>query len=207
MWIELTNVGKRFNREWIFRAINAHFEQGQSYVVVGPNGSGKSTLLQVIAGAILASEGEVSFCDADSKPIPPEEHFRRVNMAAPYLELIEEFTLQELIAFHVRFKPLQGLTTVSELIETIGLEAATHKLIRNFSSGMKQRLKLGLAFCTQADVIVLDEPTSNLDVTGQAWYLKMVEQFGVSKILLIGSNEPKEYSFCEHLIKITDYKV
>src|SRR5690606_35336190 len=99
MKIELENIGRRFNREWIFKKVNYTFEQGNSYAVLGANGSGKSTLLQVISGSLSPSEGKISFLN-EGKSIDAELIFKHISLAAPYLELIEEFTLTELIRFH-----------------------------------------------------------------------------------------------------------
>lgn len=206
MLIELRDVGKRFNREWIFRHLDATFRSGSSYAVVGPNGSGKSTLLQLVAGATLVSEGAVTYSLSGSN-VEPDSFYRYVNMAAPYLELIEDFTLSELVEFHVQFKPLSAHQNVSEFIHEIGLEASAHKFVRNFSSGMKQRVKLGLCFFTQASLLILDEPTANLDATGQAWYQQLVERFAHDKILIVGSNDPQEYRFCTEVIDIQKFKL
>ena len=84
MQIILQKLGKRYNRDWIFRGVDFTFESGRSYAITGPNGSGNSTLLQVIAGATVKTEGRVLFIDA-GKEIPEEEHFSKLSIAAPYL--------------------------------------------------------------------------------------------------------------------------
>src|SRR5688572_3710780 len=99
MKISLQNLGKRFNREWIFRHLNYQFISGRSYAITGPNGSGKSTLLQLISGASLVSEGSVSY-----EEIKPEDIYRHVSISAPYLQLVEEMTLYELLNFHSGLK-------------------------------------------------------------------------------------------------------
>ncbi|WP_187262727.1 ABC transporter ATP-binding protein [Pontibacter beigongshangensis] len=204
MLINLSNLGKRYNYEWIFRNLTFTFESGTSYAILGHNGSGKSTLLTLIAGHNLPSEGELSY-SLSNQPIAPENAFRHLSLTAPYLELVEEFTLQEMLAFHVNFKPLRHNISQQQLIERMGLEKARHKFVKDFSSGMKQRLKLGLALYADTPLLLLDEPTTNLDSEGIAWYREHVELNKSGRILIVGSNIEHEYSFCDQRLLITDY--
>lgn len=206
MEIILENIGRRFNRDWIFKEINYSFVSGESYAILGPNGSGKSTLLQILSGSLTPSAGTITY-RLDSKNIDIESVFNQLSMAAPYLELIEEFTFQEQLDFHFKFKKyLPGLDR-EEVIALSGLEKSQNKLIKHFSSGMKQRVRLILAFCSHTPVLLLDEPTSNLDVDGTAWYHKLVSQFASDRLLIVCSNQENEYSFCNNLIDITSYKI
>ena len=206
MRIIAEGVGKKFISEWIFRNVTLQFTAGSSYTLVGPNGSGKSTLLQLLMGVIPTTEGTLHYEEASGRPIDPDDWYRHIVMAAPYLELIEEFTLQEQVAFHTRFKTLKNNMTVEAFMERIELPQARHKVLRHFSSGMKQRVKLGLALFSEAGLVVLDEPTSNLDHQGMAWYLREVTALEGSQILLIGSNQPQEYSFCKNIISVSTFK-
>jgi ABC-type multidrug transport system ATPase subunit len=205
MKINLEHIGRRFNREWIFRGINYEFVSGSSYAVLGANGAGKSTLLQVISGSLSSSEGKISYLHADTM-IDQEKVFIHLSMAAPYLELIEEFTLTELIDFHFRFKKYRQGFNKQGVIELLGLKNSEFKAIKYFSSGMKQRVKLALAFCTDAAILLLDEPASNLDQQGLDWYLSLASAFSSDRLLIICSNQEQEYSFCSHKVNIADYK-
>lgn len=202
MEIVLENIGRRFNRDWIFRGINQNFISGHSYAILGPNGSGKSTLLQLISGSLTASEGTLQYINA-TKNIDIEEAYQYISIAAPYLELIEEFTLNELIAFHFNFKKQIGDNSITNLL---GFERSGNKQLKYFSSGMKQRVKLALAVCSDVPVLILDEPTSNLDKEGIEWYMHLIDKFAAGRLLLIGSNQEHEYTFCNHRVNITDYK-
>ena len=143
MKITLIDAGKRFNRDWIFRHLSYEFNTGHSYAITGPNGSGKSTLLQVIGAAADPSEGGVKYVyDAYVQAIAPEKAYKYISLAAPYLELIEEMTLPEFLNFHGAFKPFLRALDTTTIISLLGLEGTKHKQIRNFSSGMKQRVKL-----------------------------------------------------------------
>ena len=206
MQINLSNLGKRYNYEWIFRNLTYTLESGTSYAILGHNGSGKSTLLTVIAGHNLHSEGDITYL-LNGKTVAPEKAYRQLSLTAPYLELVEEFTLLEMIAFHTRFKPLRGNLSHQDLVERMGLQKSRNKYVKDFSSGMKQRLKLGLAIYSDTQLLVLDEPTTNLDQEGIAWYQDHVEQNKAGRLIIVGSNIVHEYSFCEHHLYITDYHV
>ncbi|WP_461789046.1 ABC transporter ATP-binding protein [Pedobacter sp.] len=204
MQITLENLGRRFNREWIFKGIDYTFSSENKYAILGPNGSGKSTLLSVLLGSLTPSEGKISY--AHDKALTAEQIFNHVSLAAPYLDLVEEFTLQETIDFHFQFKKYQMGLNASSVLDLLALNKAEDKPLKYFSSGMKQRTKLVLAFCSDTPILVLDEPTSNLDAQGNQWYLELVEKFAKNRLVLVGSNQPYEYEFCEHRLNILDYK-
>jgi len=205
MNITLQNIGRRFNRDWIFRGLDYTFNSGQAYAILGPNGSGKSTLLQVLNASLTPSAGTINYTFQD-KPVEATEVFTHLSLAAPYLELIEEFTLTEMVDFHFKFKQYKPGIDKKELIGLLSLAKSENKLIRYFSSGMKQRLKLILAFCADTPILMLDEPTSNLDTQGVDWYLGLVEQFAHNRLTIICSNQEHEYSFCNERLSISDYK-
>jgi ABC-type multidrug transport system ATPase subunit len=205
MQINLTNTGKRFNREWIFRKCSYTFTAGKSYAITGSNGSGKSTLLQVIAGAILHNEGNVEF-SINNVQLANEQHYRHISIAAPYLELVEEMTAKEMLEFHSGFKPLLADLSMEAILKLVGLETAVNKQIRYFSSGMKQRLKLAQAFFSDTPVLLLDEPTTNLDADGIALYQNLIRNYTNDRLVIVSSNVKQEYDFCEEVISIADYK-
>jgi ABC-type multidrug transport system ATPase subunit len=202
MKISLQDVGKRYNREWIFRHFSFEFSPTGSYAITGANGSGKSTLLQVIAGATMHSEGKLVYEKSDGSITT--EPYPYLSVAAPYLELIEEMTATELLQFHGGFKKFTA--TIDEILHAVKLEKAAQKQIRYFSSGMKQRLKLAQAFFSQSQVLFLDEPTTNLDSEGTALYQNLVQDHLGNRLLIVSSNVPEEYSFCEEVISIEAYK-
>jgi ABC-2 type transport system ATP-binding protein len=201
-----TNLGKRFNREWIFRNVNLKLESGQRYAFVGPNGCGKSTLLQVLSGVIPLTEGGIVYQSSQKEVIAIDNWYKNIVIAAPYLELIEEFSPLELLQFHEGFKPFKNSVSAAQIIANIELDSSRHKPIKYFSSGMKQRLKLALAFWSDVPVVMLDEPTSNLDARWASWYLDEVQKLDNAQIVLICSNMPNEYAFCEKVIVLSDYK-
>jgi ABC-type multidrug transport system ATPase subunit len=199
--ISLIDAGKRFNKDWIFQSLNVAFEQGQHYALIGNNGSGKSTLLQILSGYTTLSKGSIEWNNADSQTA-----YDQISIAAPYLELLEELTTIEHFKFHATFKSLVDTLSIQEMIQLIGLENATHKQIRYFSSGMKQRLKLALAIFSTSPILLLDEPCSNLDKEGYALYKELIQKYAMHKLIIVGSNDPEEYTFCTQQINLMDYK-
>lgn len=205
MQINLQKIGKKFNREWVFKNIDFEILAGSKLSVLGSNGSGKSTLLQVISGILSASEGCVEYT-VDDKIIPVEEVFEYFSIASPYLELVEEMSLIEMIDFHFSFKRRLKNFSNDEIIQLLGLEKSRQKEIRNFSSGMKQRLKLALAILSDVPCVLLDEPCSNLDRQGIAWYQELLSKYTLNRTLIICSNQEYEYEICDKSISIMDYK-
>ena len=205
MLIIATGLGKRFQRDWIFRGLTRTFRPGSATAVLGPNGAGKSTLLNTISGQLLPTEGELAYALA-GRPVAVEDLPRHLAYAAPYLELLEELTLLELLRFHTRFKPLRPGISIDALIGLMYLEKSRQQLVREFSSGMKQRLKLALALYADAPLLLLDEPTTNLDATGVAWYQEHVQATRAGRTLLLSSNVAAEYAFCDEQLVVTDYQ-
>src|SRR5579859_986334 len=186
MKIVAENLGKRFNREWVFRNFNYQFTAGKTYAITGPNGSGKSTLMQVLWGQMHPSTGFVNF-----EHPSPGELFQFVAIAAPYMELIEEFTLEEMIRFHFKFKKCR--IPLEAVAERIGLKASGSKTISSFSSGMKQRAKLALAFYSDVALLFLDEPCTNLDKKSIQWYHDQLASVPSEASVFIASNQEAEY--------------
>jgi len=205
MRIQAENLGKRFNREWIFRGLQLDLIKGKVYAVTGPNGSGKSTLLQIITGMMPFSEGSLRYSE-HGKEITADDIYRSISIATPYQELIEEYTLSEHIDFHLKFKSFRPGCSKEQLISNLHLEDSKDKEIRFFSSGMKTRLKLGLAFYFETPLLFLDEPTSNLDSKGIDWYQEEIRKNTADRLVIICSNQRYEYDTCDEILNISDYK-
>jgi ABC-type multidrug transport system ATPase subunit len=205
MKINLSEAGKRFNREWIFRNVSLDFLPDNAYAITGPNGSGKSTLLQTIAGMLQLSEGTISYHSGNGT-VSNDNAYHQISFCAPYLEVIEEMTLIEFIQFHFQFKQCLPGVNADEVIELVGLKGAKNKQIRYYSSGMKQRVKLAQAIFTDTSVVLLDEPCSNLDASGIELYHSLIESFCKNRLLIISSNDEVEYKFATERISILEYK-
>jgi ABC-type multidrug transport system ATPase subunit len=213
MRITLIDAGKRFNRDWIFRHLHYEFLLGHTYAITGPNGSGKSTLLQAIAGSIGISEGTVRYQPEQATHLPSlttdvsdDQVFRHISIGAPYLEVIEEMTVTELLHFHQSFKPFLPSWSIGDIVAKMGLAAAAHKQIRYYSSGMRQRVRLAQAIFSDTPVMLLDEPCTNLDLEGITLYRQLIRDHGAGRTVIISSNDLQEYDFCENTLSILDYK-
>jgi ABC-type multidrug transport system ATPase subunit len=205
MRITLSDAGKRFNRDWVFRHLHHEFVEGVFYAITGPNGSGKSTLLQVLAGAMSPSEGGIQF-QLDNRDLPAESLFKHMSITAPYLELVEEMTAQEFLCFHQKFKPFLKHLDPAEIISMIGLKGSANKQIRFFSSGMKQRIKLAQTLFSDTPLVLMDEPCTNLDADGISLYRRLVQEYCADRLVVVSSNDLQEYEFCEKRIDMLQFK-
>ena len=198
-------LGKKFQKDWIFRSLDLTLKTNDSIVLLGNNGSGKSTLLQVLIGSITPSKGNIEY--HNSKPIAQEHWYRHVSIAAPYLDIYQELTIAECIDTQRQFKPFINNLSTSEIIELLELKHATKKHISAYSSGMRQRLKLGLAILAQTPVLALDEPTMNLDKKAIDWFQEILTHFKNERIIITCSNEQTaEYTHANKQLNLLDYK-
>jgi len=205
MEIILNNIAKRYLYDWVFRNFSGHFQAPTRYAILGSNGSGKSTFLKIISGHLSPTKGTIEF-KKDGKLIDKDEVYRQLSFASPYIDLIEEFTLAETVRFHQQFKPFIGNLQLVDFLKVIQLKSAKNKEIRFFSSGMKQRLKLGLAICSNTDLLLLDEPTATLDDKSVFWFHKLLEKYANNRLIIIASNEERDVVTCQERINILDYK-
>jgi len=205
MKIIATGIEKKFRKEWIFKKFNGTFAAGSAYALLGPNGSGKSTLLKILAQFSLPTNGQVEFQQPDGSVIPSDEAHQYIAFAAPYVELIEEFTLAELLQFLQKLDFIAADLSVDSFEQYMDLSPGKSKLIKNYSSGMRQKIKLAIALLSPRPILCLDEPTSNLDDKAKQWFIKKLQE-NRSKLILIASNEAIEIALCEHQIAIVDFK-
>jgi len=202
MQLVLEGLTKKYPKNRLFENLNHTFETNNTYAITGENGSGKSTFIKIIAGVIAPSKGKVNFIE-NGRIIEKENIYRLLGIAAPYLNLIEEYTLKEHLDFHSNFKASLFGIDIRDEIENANLSQSLNKPIAEFSSGMQQRLKLILCCCFNAKVLLLDEPTSHLDSQGVQWYKNLLNRTSAERITLIASNNPIEYNdFAKKIINI-----
>ena len=205
MDIQLSQIAKRYRYEWIFRNLDYHFQSGETYAILGPNGSGKSTLMRLLSGHLSPSKGTIHFAQK-GQVIAIDDIYRHISYAAPYIDVIEELTLIESIAFHRRFKPFPTDLNDEAIIDLLGFHKSKNKQVRNFSSGMKQRLKLALSICSDTSVLLLDEPTTNLDQQGFDWYRQLIDRFAGNRLVIVASNVETDYAFCKENVELMQWK-
>ncbi len=205
MEVILSDIGKRFNSQWIFKGITHTFLPNSISALTGNNGSGKSTLLQIIYGFQTYSRGKISW-ELNNESLIDETLPGKISLAAPYLELPEEFTLEEMLRFHFSIVPPKTANSKEEMLKSAGLAGQEQKFIKHFSSGMKQRLKLLLAFYSNSPLLLLDEPCSNLDENGINWYRNILEANIGQRTIIIASNQTFEYQGCQSIINVSQFR-
>ena len=204
--IELENIAKVFNRQVIFKNITYRFEEGKKYAIHGSNGSGKSTLLQIVSGFLSADKGTCTYNTAQG-PLKIEEVSEHIAICSPSAEFFQDMSLKEALEFHFQFKDLLHFASLSELLLYLGFKPyQSHEKLRNFSSGMLQKLKLGVALFSNTPILLLDEPCMNLDEQNRIWYKHNIPNFTQNRLVIIASNDPFETSFCEKSLNIMDFK-
>ncbi len=203
--IYLENISKRYGRNWVFKDLSYHFQSAKRYSITGRNGSGKSTLLSILCGKTPYSKGKIRYTD-QGLALSVDEVYKRFSISTTSMLVIEEFTLEEIVNFHFKFRDLVGGLNTKDFLNALEMTGQKHKVISNFSSGMKQRLKLGLAICTQSNVLLLDEPGANLDRPSKDWFQSLLQKYLGSRTIIIASNDPEDYQICTESVNITKYK-
>ena len=206
MTVSFKDAGKRFNQDWIFRHLDYTFDSSLKYAIVGGNGSGKSTLLKSILGYSPLSEGSMQ-CTLNGNDLSHEATYKHFSFCSPYMELYEELNLTELVDFHKKLKPLKAELDTESFIERIELGHAKKKPVKYFSSGMKQRVRLGLAILSNTEALLLDEPISNLDKKAINWYKELVQEEIDGRLVVVESNLTEdEYFFSTEILNVEDFK-
>lgn len=204
--IHLENVSKKFAAEWIFKNVSLHIAPGDKLVILGGNGSGKSTLLQIVSGYVLPNTGTLTYTNNNIK-VDAEELKNYLSIATPYLELIEDYTLAEIIEHCATYKSFVNGLSTTEIIEISGLSQAKNKYIKNYSSGMKQRVRLTLAILADCPLLLLDEPVSNLDKAAIDWFKNLIHKYAAHKTIVVCSNSIKEeFEFCTKELDVSKFK-
>ena len=205
MNILLDKVSKRYGSQWIFRNVDYSFEEGYRYAITGSNGAGKSTLLNILVGKTPYTKGKINYLK-DDKKIGLDDVYQYFSIATTSMNLIEEFTLEELVKFHFRFRKSISMINTQEVVALLELANEKKKFIHNFSSGMRQRLKIGLAVLSDSDVVVLDEPGANLDDKSKIWFQMLINEYIGDRTLIIASNEAQDYKSCQHILDLATWK-
>lgn len=197
----IQKLTKAFNQKMVFQDLTFEVRTGSRFAITGSNGSGKSTLLKILSGAVIASSGEIKYALKD-QIIAEDKVYRYVHFVAPYNTVIEELTLRELFQLHQKLGLLTAYTSVNEWLGNLEYPFNPDQQIKMYSSGMKQRIKLGLTLLDDRPLILLDEPGSNLDVQGKNWLFSRLAKLSSDQTLIIASNEPSEISYCTQSIEM-----
>ncbi|MBK9098203.1 MAG: ABC transporter ATP-binding protein [bacterium] len=204
--IQSQNLSKLFGRRLIFRDINFHWTGNGIFGISGPNGSGKSTLVKIVAGLIAPSSGKIIHKNSGGEIIPEKLH-NHIGFVSPYLVLYEEFSAWENLQI---FAKVRGVSfnekRVNDYLSQFLLDNRKNDLVKTYSSGMKQRLKFIFALMHFPEVLIFDEPTSNLDEEGKKVVYNIVREEGKTRIVIIASNEVKDLELCNEVLLLEKFK-
>lgn len=211
MNLKCSNLSKNYNSKLIFKNLSFEISSPRTIAITGSNGSGKSTLIKILANLIKPSSGSFEF-SVSEKIIPSENIYKFTGLIAPYLSLYDELTGYEnlLLFYNLKTginKPTAGKNEIiNSYFEKLDLTKAKNELVKNYSSGMKQRLKFAFAIMNNPTVLLLDEPTSNLDSKGVSVFFEIINSLKNEKLIIIATNDDNEKSICDSNINIEDYK-
>lgn len=203
--VQLDNVSKRYTNHWIIRNANFIFDRPIVYGISGDNGSGKSTLVQLLSGYLTPSVGEIRYT-IDNQRIERNDIYKYLGITAPYIDIEEAFTLQRFLEHYSRFKKMQDGLSIADIIGRSGLAAHAQVEIENFSSGMKQRAKLISTLSLDAPMLIMDEPTSYLDMEAKAWLYDHIRQRPSDQLIILASNDQDDLDQCDEIVGIDFFK-
>ena len=205
--IQTLSLTKSFGRRLIFKEINFVWEKNGIFGISGPNGSGKSTLVKIIAGLLSPTKGKIIHKNSDKEIIPEKLH-DHIGFVSPYLVLYEEFSAWENLEIFAHIRGIElDKERVKKLLEEFLIYNRRDDLVKTYSSGMKQRLKFVFALMHLPEVLIFDEPTSNLDEEGKKVVYDIIRNAGKERIVIIASNEKNDLEFCDDILYLEKYKI
>ena len=194
-------MSKRYGRQWVLRDFNDQFVSGEVIGIQGRNGSGKSTLLRLLCSQLTPSRGAVAW-HLGQREVGIDDRYRYTSWTGPYTEFIEEFTIEELLAFHFGLKPLRADLRLEELPERMELGFARRRKLSECSSGMRQRVLLGTALYAATPLLMLDEPTVTLDGTAREWFRGQLTEAKGGRLVVIASNDEEDLRQCTRRVTL-----
>ncbi len=201
--LAIRNLTKTFNRRPVLRNISLEVEGPASVAITGRNGSGKSTLVKIVAGVLAPSSGSVAI-SVNGAVVPPEERYRHIGFVAPYLFLYDEFSARENLVLleTMRSGTRPDTRFLDDMFGRVGLADRQHDRLGTYSSGMKQRIKYIYALLHRPALLILDEPTSNLDDDGYDLVKSIVDEQRRDGVVIVATNESDEAEWCERKIEM-----
>ena len=190
----------RFGRRRLFEGLSVTVRPGAPLAVLGDNGAGKSSLLRVFAGLLAPSHGEVTV-ELAGGAVRPEDVPRTVGFAAPALDLYEPLTARENLRFLARARRLPDAEErIAALLDRVGLGARANDAVGEFSTGMRQRLRLATALLHDPPVLLLDEPGAALDAAGRGLTEALIRD--ATRVVVVATNDPAEAALCTRRVEL-----
>ncbi len=204
--VEANELNKTFGRRLIFNGINFRYDKSGVFGISGPNGSGKSTLVKIIAGLISPTKGKIIHKNSDNEIIPEKLH-NHIGFVSPYLVLYEEFTAWENLNIFSKIRDTNlDKDYAKDLLSGFLLYNRRDDLVKTYSSGMKQRMKFIFALIHNPELLIFDEPTSNLDDEGKNSVYEIIEDKSKESIIIIASNDKADLDLCPEILDLKIYK-
>jgi ABC-type multidrug transport system ATPase subunit len=202
-YISCENVSKRYGYQKVLGKLNLKVENNQVLGLKGPNGSGKSTLLKIISGYLSPSLGMVKYVIKGAE-VSRENIYKHISYAAPYIEGLPLLTIKELFEYYIKLKPLLINLDIDGFYDFINLPNQKNKLLRDFSSGMQQKVQIGLSIITDSKILLLDEPSSYLDNNAKKWMVNTLESYKTDRIVIVASNDFDDFVACDQVKELSE---
>ena len=201
--LNVRQLGKSFGPRQVFSGLSFEFGKGV-LGIAGPNGSGKSTLLKCLGNLLLPTRGTIQWLEGGR--VLEGQHFQqKLGYAAPYINLYDELSCRENLSFLAKVRHINGGLSIGRRLEEVQLSHVADRLFGKLSTGQQQRLRLASALFHGPDILMLDEPGSNLDDEGQKLIAGIVEQFrSPGKMLIIASNNQHELDLCGRIFSVEE---
>lgn len=196
--IEAKNISKKYGFQWVIKDFSRSFSSNEIIGISGRNGSGKSTLMKMLCGYLSPTSGKITF-NIDSKVILRNQIFKYIALSSPYTDVIQEYTPEEMLSFHQKFKSFRQQMDYDMFENIIELKGQRTKPIQNFSSGMKQKINLALNILSDTPILFLDEPTSFLDTHAKEWFKNLLLQYTHDRLVIIASNDRFDLDICSEV--------
>lgn len=198
--LSVKDLKKNFDRKQIFDNITFELGNSTSLAIAGRNGSGKSTLIKILANLLSPTSGTIEL-NIDNNLLNRKDYYKHIGFVSPYLNLYDEFTGKENLEIVSKIRGLNNFS-IDEVLNQTGLYERRNDLLKIYSSGMKQRLKMAFAFLHNPNVLLLDEPTSNLDKDGIDIVTHIINEYKKDRIVIIATNDEYEKSLCEKEVRL-----
>ncbi len=208
MLLSVSNVSKAFGSHTVLDDIQLDLKEPQIHGLLGPSGAGKTTLVKMIAGLEIADKGTITVME---QPMPNLKQMEKIGYMAQSDALYTELTAGENIRFFAslyKMKKAKLKERMEEITETVGLQDDLHKLVGDYSGGMKRRLSLAIAMIHQPPLLILDEPTVGIDpVLRQTIWKEFFRLRDAGTCILVTTHVMDEADKCDTLSMLRDGKI